>query len=416
MPDGQSEKLAAWNPRRLNGSGGNAVPLALLKRIGYHVSDMVRTIAVSLRPTPDQAEALLDTIDAFNAACNFVSDVAWETGTFRNYDLRKLCYYEVRARFGLTAQLAQHAIKKVADAYRVSKAKQAEFRPHGAITYDARVLRLLGVSNVSMAVRGGREKLRLSVGGYQADGLRDSTVGESDLVYLPEKRRFRLHLSVKFPDPPVGEPDGFLGVDLGIKNIAVDSEGTRHAGRKLRRYRKHCRRLRRRLQMRGTRGARRLLAKQRKKERRHATHVNHCISKQIVAAAAGTGRGVGVEDLTGIRDRATVRKADRAEHSGWAFAQLRAFLEYKCADKGIPCVAVDARNTSRTCPKCGCVDQRNRPSQAEFCCIQCGLSGHADLFAALEVARRATVSWPNCPAWKAPGKGSEVRQGKAAPL
>src|SRR5439155_18716541 len=186
----------------------------------------------------------------------------------------------------------------------------------------------------------------------------------------PEENRFRLHLSLKVPDPPVSDPEAFLGVDLGIRNIAADSDGTRYAGGKLRRYRKRCRRLRRRLQTLRTRGARRLLVKRRRKERRYATHVNHGISKQIVAVAAGTGRGVAVEDLTGIRDRTTVRKADRDEHSGWAFHQLRAFLDYKCAAKGFPFVAVDARYTSRTCPAWGCIDQLNRRSQSGFHCVQ----------------------------------------------
>jgi transposase len=121
--------------------------------------------------------------------------------------------------------------------------------------------------------------------------------------------------------------------------------------------------------------------------------------------------------LNGIRDRTTVRKAQRDEHSGWAFHQLRTFLDYKCAAKGVPFIAVDARNTSRTCPACGCVDKRNRPSQAEFRCIECALSGHADLFAALEVARRATVSWPNCRAGDGPlERTPKCAQGKALPL
>lgn len=46
-------------------------------------------------------------MEAFNAACNFVSDIAWESRTFRHFDLRRLCYYAVRSRFGLTAQLAE---------------------------------------------------------------------------------------------------------------------------------------------------------------------------------------------------------------------------------------------------------------------------------------------------------------------
>jgi transposase len=43
------------------------------------------------------------------------------------------------------------------------------------------------------------------------------------------------------------------------------------------------------------------------------------------------------------------------------------------------------------------VDQRNRVSQAEFRCIHCGETGHADLFAAQEIALRGRlVSRPNC--------------------
>jgi putative transposase len=412
------------NPRQLIGSGGASIPLtALLQAVSwlkyfcYNIGDMLRTLVVSLRPTAEQAQALLTTMEAFNAACNAVSAVAWETREFNNYHLRKLTYGAIREQFGLPAQLAQHAIAKVAHAYKVSKATRAEFRPHGAVTYDCRVFRLRGVSAVSMTLLSGRSKIALSIGGYQAQRLREAELGEVDLCYLPDKRRFRLHFSLKIDPPPPVETEGFLGVDLGINNIAVDSDGTRHAGGKLRRMRKVSRRVRRRLQKLGTRGARRLLVKRRRKEARRATHVNHCISKQIVATAKGTGRGVGVEDLTHIRSRTTVRRADRAEHSGWAFHQLRFFLGYKCADTGIACVAVDPRNTSRTCPRCGCVDQRNRKSQAEFSCIHCAHQGHPDHFGALEIAQRAAlVSRPNCPERHVPGKDGVVLQGKATPL
>src|SRR5439155_1156300 len=108
------------------------------------------------------------------------------------------------------------------------------------------------------------------------------------------------------------------------------------------------------------------------------------------------------EDLTHIRARITARKQQRSVLSAWAFHQLRFFLDYKCVDAGLPLVAVDPRNTSRTCPACGCVDKRNRTSQADFKCVQCGLSGHADLFAA-ENIRRAAVSQPDCSA-RAPGQ------------
>jgi putative transposase len=343
---------------------------------------MVRVITISLRPTPEQAKALRDTMEAFNAACNYVSGIAWESRTFRNYDLRKLCYYEVRARFGLPAQLAQHAIKKVADAYRVSKAKQAEFRPLGAVTYDRRVMRLEGVSNVSMTLLHGRERVRLAVGGYQADRLRGAQVGEADLVYLPEKNRFRLHLSLKFEEPPMSDGQEVLGVDLGIANLAVDSDGNRYSGAHVNRLRHRHRRLRARLSSKWTNSSRRLYRKRRRKERRFATCVNHHISKQLVAEAAGTGRAIALEELGGLRDRITVRRSQRATHASWSFHQLRSFIEYKAEAAGVPMILVDARNTSRRCPRCGHCEKANRPSQDCFSCRSCGLAGLADYIAA----------------------------------
>jgi IS605 OrfB family transposase len=376
----------------------------------------VRTVPCAVAPTPEQAEALKEVMRAYNAACSFVSALAWEKRVFHQIALHHLTYREIRARFGLPAQLAVRAIAKVADAYKGSKAKRAEFRPMGAITYDCRVLRLLGLSDVSCATLAGRITAPLSIGEYQRSRLADATLGETDLVYTPEKNRFRFVFSVKTEPPPTADPEGFLGVDMGVRNVAADSDGTLYTAGQIRGLRKRHRKLRRRLQAKGTKGAKRLLRKRRRKEARFQRHENHRISKQIVTTAKGTGRGVAVEDLTGIRDRITVPKGRRSELSAWAFHQLRTFLAYKCADAGVPFVAVDARNSSRTCPACGCVDKRNRPSQSEFKCVQCGTSGHADLFAAREVARRAVCKPARLLGEEPPGKGSVVRQGKAAPL
>jgi putative transposase len=355
-------------------------------------------VQLKLVTTPGDHAALMATLERANDAANAISQVAWETRTFGQFALHKACYHDIRARFDLSAQLVVRINAKVTDAYKLDRKQLRTFQRRGSIAYDDRILRY-SQDRVSIWTVEGRRAMPF-VCNDRARHLLAFRQGESDLVYRDGS--WYLFAIVNVEEPPIGEPSGFLGIDLGIKNIAADSDGTLYAGGKLRRYRKRCRRTRRRLQALRTRAAKRLLAKRRRKERRHATHVNHCISKKIVAAAEGTGRGVGVEDLTGIRDRTTVCRTGRAEHSGWAFHQLRTFLEYKCAAKGVACVAVDARNTSRTCPACGCVDKRNRPSQAEFRCIQCALEGHADLIAALEVARRATVSWPNCRAGDGP--------------
>jgi putative transposase len=375
---------------------------------------LVKTVTCKLRVNDESAAALAATMACFNVVCNRLSEIAWETQTFRAFDLHRLAYHPLRAEFGLPAQLTVRAIAKVCDSYKTDRSVKHLFGPRGAVVYDARCFKLHGVAAAELTTVHGRFRFSLAHGGKQRAQLEAGALGEADLLFRDDC--WYLAIAVKTPPPPPSEPEGFLGVDLGIKNVAADSDGTLYAGGQLKRMRKRFRGIRRRLQKLSTRGARRLLHRRRRKEHRCATHVNHCISKRLVAVAEGTGRGVAVEDLTGIREQVSVTKAYRAEHSGWAFHQLRFFLEYKCAAAGIPCVAVDARNSSRTCPACGCVDKRNRPAQAVFRCIQCGETGHADLFAAQEIALRGClVGQPNYPESNARGKGSAVLQGKATP-
>jgi IS605 OrfB family transposase len=191
----------------------------------------------------------------------------------------------------------------------------------------------------------------------------------------------------------VYEPTGFLGVDLGIANIAYDSDGTGYTGAQLNRYRRRQQRLRQRLQAKGTQSARRLLAKRRRREARHAANTNHVIAKAIVTEAARTGRGIAVEQLTGIRDRVRLRKPQRVTCSSWSFQQLGAYLAYKARRAGVPLIEVDPRYTSQTCADCGHRDKRNRPSQETFHCGSCGVVAHADHNAARNIASRGVAGW-----------------------
>jgi IS605 OrfB family transposase len=192
---------------------------------------------------------------------------------------------------------------------------------------------------------------------------------------------------------PVANAD-WLGVDLGLVNLAVDSDGTVYSGAQVRALRRRHARLRTKLQAKGTRGAKRRLRARRRKESRFATHVNHTLSKRLVAQAQGTQRGIALEDLTGIRARITARKAQRRDLHSWAFYQLRQFVSYKAIRAGVRLVLVDPRNTSRTCPACGYCSKDNRKSQSKFLCVNCGLAGLADHIAA-ENIRRAAVNQPH---------------------
>jgi IS605 OrfB family transposase len=184
-------------------------------------------------------------------------------------------------------------------------------------------------------------------------------------------------------------PQDWLGVDLGIVNLATDSHGTAYSGRAVRAVRFRNRTLRARLQRKGTKSARRLLKKRRRAEARFARNTNHVISKRLVGKAKDTRTGIALEDLGGIRERVTVTKAQRADLHAWSFRQLRTFVTYKAALAGVHVRLVDPRNTSRTCPPCGHCAKRNRPHRDSFLCVACRFAGPADHIAAINNGRRA---------------------------
>jgi IS605 OrfB family transposase len=353
---------------------------------------MKLTAAVKLLPTDDQYRALLATLERANAACNWLSEQAWQIQAFGQFGLHKLYYGDVRQQFELSAQMAVRCIGKVADSYKKDRRDKRTFKPYGAVAYDSRILNWrVPDKQVSIWTLGGRSTINFTCGKHH-ELLLHYQQGESDLVY--RKGKFFLYTTCEVPEDTPIDVEGFLGIDLGVVNIAADSDGEVFSGAVVNGVRHRHRRLRRKLQKKSTKSAKRLLKKLAGKERRFAEHVNHTISKRIVAKAQGTSRGIVLEDLTGIRDRITVRKPQRAALHSWSFYDLRTKIEYKAKRAGVPVTLVDPRNSSRTCPHCGCMDQRNRPNQATFSCVSCGYSGLADTVAATVLSRRAAVNLP----------------------
>jgi putative transposase len=321
---------------------------------------------VKLLPTPEQADALRHTLEQANAACRLVSDTAWKTKTFRQYDLHPRCYRGMREQFGLSAQVAVRTIAKVADAYKLDRQTQRTFKTTGSIAYDDRILSWrLQDQSVSIWTVNGR-------------------------LRIP----FFLSATCEVDEPKPVDMEGALGVDLGVTNIAVDSDGQVHSASHINNVRHRQRRLRAKLQAKGTRSAKRKLKRLSGKERRFAKDTNHCIRKKLVAKAKDTNRAIALEDLGGIRERVTVRRSQRATLHSWAFYQLSAFVTYKAKRASVPVFLVDPRNTSRTCPACGHIDRANRVSQSKFSCVVCGFAGLDDHIAAVNIGRRAAVNPP----------------------
>ena len=347
---------------------------------------MKLTMPVKLAPTPEQHVALLATMRRFNAACDAIAVTAFKERCANKVVLQKLVYYDIRRDFGLSAQLTIRAISKTVEAYKRDQRIQPRFRPEGAVPYDERIMSWKGLEHVSLLTLEGRALIATRFGEYQAARL-DRRRGQADLVL--RNGTFFLFQTIDVPEPPTESVPDYLGVDLGVVNLAVDADGRRYSGAAVEVVRQRHHRLRQRLQRVGTRGARKKLKRLAGREARFRHHENHCISKALVTTAKDTARGLALENLEGIRVRTRFRRGQRAKMSGWAFGQLRAFVGYKAALAAVPFVIVDPRNTSRICSRCGHCEKGNRKNQAEFRCLHCASSLHADVNAARNIGLRA---------------------------
>lgn len=185
-----------------------------------------------------------------------------------------------------------------------------------------------------------------------------------------------------------------LGIDMGIINLSTDSDGETFSGEAVDHVREKMHAIKKALQKKGTKSAKKHLKTLHGREARFKKDTNHVISKRIVSKAKGTGRGIALEDLKGFNGQKMVRHSQKERFGKWAFDQLRRFITYKALMAGVPVVAVNPRNTSRTCSVCGHCDKANRTSQARFSCLKCEHTENADVNAARNIASKATINPP----------------------
>ncbi|MFI8791417.1 hypothetical protein [Streptomyces sp. NPDC055105] len=205
---------------------------------------MKLTMQVKLLPTPLQAAALEETLHACNEAATRVSQVAFETSSAISPCVSTPT--QVRDRWMLGAQAAPHVIKKTCDSYRTLRAnltagnlgrpsskrcrrateKPIALRPAGAQPYDDRMLSWQYTERtVSIWTLSGRMKqVAFTASPEQLARLALYRKGESDLLY-----RDGMWFLIATCEAPEAELNTsvtqFLGIDLGIVNIATTSDG-----------------------------------------------------------------------------------------------------------------------------------------------------------------------------------------------
>jgi IS605 OrfB family transposase len=211
--------------------------------------------------------------------------------------------------------------------------------------------------------------------------------GEADLVF--KKGKFFLCQTIDTQEENLKEVEEFIGVDMGLTEIATLSDGESFNSTQLTKYREKRQKVRSSLQSKGTKNARRVLKRLSGKERTHGTIVNHTISKHIVQKAKSEGKAIAIENLKGIRFSANKKgKKFRTRISNWNFNQLRIFLIYKCLLNGIILIDVPPAYTSKMCNSCYHIG--NRVGKI-FTCKNCNSVFDADINAAKNIALLAVA-------------------------
>ncbi|MDQ2884613.1 MAG: transposase [Chloroflexota bacterium] len=384
-----SSFLGAWAQRHLDRHPSLRYPSHMNKTL-------IRTVSIKLDIDGHDA-VLQETQERFNAAASWIASVCWEEGITNTNTAHHRVYGETRSRYELGAQLAVCARAKAMEAIKATRTKKSEtcpqFGAHGSIRYDARTYRLMSLDRVSLNTLQGRVICRMILGKRQHAMLTDPLwkIGGADLTW--RRGTYFLNVTQSKDAPELTETAETLGVDLGIVQLATDSTGESFSGAKVREVRMRYHKRRQELQRVGTRSAKRRLKKLSGREARFQKDTNHCIAKTLVHKAVVSRKALALEDLTGIRQRATVRRENRYERHSWAFYQLRVYIAYKAAWASIPVGFVDPRNTSRTCHVCKHCEKANRQSQASFTCKRCGFRCNADYNAAINISR-ASVKVP----------------------
>jgi putative transposase len=368
---------------------------------------MIQVLSVSckLEVAPEQSIKIDATLQAFADACEYVNQTVPPT-LMNELAMQSLVYHDVRDKFGLSAQLAIHAIRRVSGNRKTSKkdGKPVKgFAPTSA-TYDARTFSFRERDwTVSLTTNDGRERFTLAIGNYQIGLLKGQTPKTATLCRRKDGTYY-LNIQLESTPPEPEETNKVMGCDLGRTHIVVTSEGDSFSGKEITETRNHYANLRANIQQKaakGTRSSRRrcreLLKRLSGKEKRFQELVNHTISYRLVIKAKTNKQIIALEDLTGIRERTNQlprSKKERRLSNSWAFFQLREFLAYKAIKHGVKLVLINPRCTSQTCHKCNHIHPIQGKSYRggkSFACGHCGWHGDADLNGSKNIAALGAV-------------------------
>ncbi|WP_461215631.1 RNA-guided endonuclease InsQ/TnpB family protein [Lacticaseibacillus sp. GG6-2] len=381
---------------------------------------MKQAVTLKLRMTLTAEDALLlqETMNQFALGCQLVSQYVFDHEFVLDQDaLNQALYHQLRAEFGLKAQMAQSAIRHVVGNYKTVQTQMRNdpyaFRDRYTgqwtrcprdltwlrrpLQYRKPQLKLvrnrdwswLKDGRLSLNTLAKRVRITPHVQGFEQYLTPDWQLGTATVV--PTGGHYFLHIAAikELPDIDRLQFQDIVGIDRGLRFVLVTHETAGRtnfvSGKAIANKRAKYDRLRQQLQRKHTKSAKRRLGRLSGRENRWMSDVNHCLSKTLVSKAASKTLFV-VEDLTGVRQQSRRQAQAQRELHSWAFFELEQDLRYKAVLAGHEVITVSARYTSQRCAKCGRIDKTQRDRQHhEYRCAACGYQSNDDRIAAMNL-------------------------------
>ena len=353
-----------------------------------------RQFKLKLRePNTGKAEKLERTLDRYRDCVNLWTEKIAELDEYPNRgNVHKYAYDDIKSAFpNLYSNTIQECMNRAIEIMRNQNGSLPEYTAD-SMSFKAVDMRY-DQDNIGIPVIG-KERVWLPLivpayfGAYRELDKGRCTVIRKDGTWYAT-------VSVEYPIKKQYDPEGVLGVDLGIRQIAVISDpqgkvNEFYGSEILERRRDLAARYESLMEQKnGDNNVYQALRRVSGKESRFMHDVNHKIAAEIVELAKHYRYAIAVENLKGLREGEASQTLREMLHR-WAYRDLCDKIEYKAEAAGVPVEYVDPRSTSKTCSQCG--KKTGVGQTKQYRCPDCGTELNRDLNAARNIAMRGDSS------------------------
>lgn len=182
---------------------------------------------LKLKTDQNSKTLLLKTMFKFNSACNFVSNYAFSNKIWHAFALHKNLYYTIKEKFDLPAQFACNVFARVANSYKTDKKSEHKFNKYSSVEYDKNSVTLKNLTKTdfidknTISISTIDKRIKCLKVQYNKNIKLEKLSNYGNLVY--KNKQFYLNILTEVPEVTITTHSEYLGVDMGIINLATTS-------------------------------------------------------------------------------------------------------------------------------------------------------------------------------------------------